>query len=430
MPQSRGGVRPSPSREPSPAGSRAIRTRRSRWNTRDSRGSGRIHHLRRCLRLAAVLSVTASISLIVAGLVTSFNRSTGWTGDLALMAGLVWVSPMLVGWEGGPPLHPEPWHALRGIHLRPCLSPGDDLAQRGRVRSRVDRVMVSAVYLESGVAAIGLALFRDPFFDPKCWANCTVNTLLIRSSPPAARAIAATDRWFTVAAASALVVVCLWRIATDSRPARRSLAPVALPGVMFAGRDGSTCDRTPTQVHRGSPRSVVLHDLHPGCTALILLAAGMLWAVFRVRADRKAVARIVTNLGVASPPGSLESALSRALSDKELRIAYWLAETQRYVDAKGKPVPEPTATTGRMITTLVRGDQRIAVVSHEAACSEMNRELGAAVRLALENERLQARGYSLRSRSLDSPEHASSRRGTQSGVVSSGTFTTARNSAC
>jgi signal transduction histidine kinase len=43
-----------------------------------------------------------------------------------------------------------------------------------------------------------------------------------------------------------------------------------------------------------------------------------------------------------------------------------------------------------VITVLVRDGRRIAVVSHTAALPDLEREIGAAVRLALENERLQA----------------------------------------
>jgi signal transduction histidine kinase len=60
------------------------------------------------------------------------------------------------------------------------------------------------------------------------------------------------------------------------------------------------------------------------------------------------------------------------------------------VDATGRPVAEPVAAPGRAVTALVRDGRRIAVVSHTAALPELERELGAAVRLALENERLQA----------------------------------------
>jgi signal transduction histidine kinase len=60
------------------------------------------------------------------------------------------------------------------------------------------------------------------------------------------------------------------------------------------------------------------------------------------------------------------------------------------VDANGWPVAQPVAGPGRAITALVRDGRRIAVVSHTAALPDLERELGAAVRLALENERLQA----------------------------------------
>jgi signal transduction histidine kinase len=60
------------------------------------------------------------------------------------------------------------------------------------------------------------------------------------------------------------------------------------------------------------------------------------------------------------------------------------------VDANGRPVAEPVAGPGRAVTALVRDGRRIAVVSHTAALPDLERELGAAVRLALENERLQA----------------------------------------
>jgi signal transduction histidine kinase len=249
--------------------------------------------------------------------------------------------------------------------------------------------MVTAFYVESALAALSLALVRDPFFDPRCWANCTVNSLLLRSSPPTARAIQVADRWFTVAAAMALVAICLWRLAKDTQPARRVLAPVAVPVMVFA---------TATAAHAIALQFTIENPVDPrffsifvvGSGALILLGAGLTWVVYRIRLHRKAVARIVSELGEAPPPGSLESALGTALGDPDLRVAYWLAESHHYVDANGQRIPEPRAPPGRTVTTLVRDDQRFAVVTHAAALSELNREIGAAVRLALENERLQA----------------------------------------
>jgi signal transduction histidine kinase len=127
-----------------------------------------------------------------------------------------------------------------------------------------------------------------------------------------------------------------------------------------------------------------------GCAAVVVVALGLPWGLLHARIQRRSVARIVAELGEAPPPGSLESALARAIGDPELRIAYWLPASRRYVDSRGIPVGEPVASSGRAVTPLVRDGRRVAVVEHAAGVAELEREIGAAVRLALENERLQA----------------------------------------
>ena len=51
---------------------------------------------------------------------------------------------------------------------------------------------------------------------------------------------------------------------------------------------------------------------------------------------------------------------------------------------------EPVATPGRAVTALARGGHQFALVSHKAVVSDLGREIGPAVRLGLENERLEA----------------------------------------
>ena len=125
------------------------------------------------------------------------------------------------------------------------------------------------------------------------------------------------------------------------------------------------------------------------CTAVILLAAGLISLEMRTRAQRRAVARIGSRLGEISGRGSLAAALREAVRDPGLEVAYWLPGSNRYVDANGNPVPQPVASPGRTVTAVVRSGQRIAVVSHTAALSELERHIGAAVRLGWRT-RLQA----------------------------------------
>jgi signal transduction histidine kinase len=339
--------------------------------------------------LAASLTVTAGLSLVAAGLVTSFSRPAGRIGDLAVLAGLVWFAPVWVGWDKGPPLVRSLGMLAAGFTF-PLLLHLVLAYPSGQLHGTAARTLVLAVYLEAALVALGQALFRHPFYDPNCWANCTDNDFLVRSLPQLARVIEVADRWFTAAAATALVALCARRLLRDSGPTRRALLPIALPATLLAGAVIAHAVALQRRLLEDPTDPAFRTIFALGCIAVMLLAAGLVWTTVHTRIQRRAVARIATNLGQVPPPGSLQTALAQAVSDPELQITYWLPDAEHYVDATGQPVPEPVASPGRAITTLVRDGRRIAVVSHTAALPDLERELGAAVRLALENERLQA----------------------------------------
>ena len=339
--------------------------------------------------VAGALAVVAGLALVAAGLVVSFARPARRIGDLALLAGFVWFAPFWAGWKGGPPFVLSLGTLAAGFAF-PLLLHLVLAYPSGRLRSKGMRALVVVVYLEAALSALGRALFRDPFFDPNCWNNCTDNVFLARSLPRVARAIQEADLWFAAAAAAALATVCIWRLAAASAPARGMLWPVLSGGIALAVATiahSVALDRMPLE--DPSDRAF-LSIFVAGCVAVIVLALGLPWAVLRARVQRRSVARIVAELGEAPPAGSLEPALARAIGDPELRIAYWLPASRRYVDGGGRPVGEPLAGSGRAVTPLVRDGRRVALVAHAAGVAELEHEIGAAVRLALENERLQA----------------------------------------
>ena len=338
---------------------------------------------------AAGLMVAAGLALVLAGLLASLTSQAGPAGDLAVLAGIVWFAPVWVGWEVGPPLVRSVGMLAAGF-VFPLLFYLVLAFPGGRLPATGTRALARAVYLEAALAALGLALFRDPYLDPTCWANCTDNVFLFRSLPALARAVTATDRWFTAVVATTLLAVCAWRLLARRGRARVMLVPIALPAIVFAAATGAhaiALSRMPLEDPANPTFQLIFYVQS---AAVILLAAGLAMDAVMTVGHRRSVARIVASLGAAPAPGSLESALARALGDPELRVAYWLPDVQRYVDAQGRPVAEPAAAPGRLVTALMQQDRRVAMVSHAATLPELEREFGAAIRLGLENERLQA----------------------------------------
>jgi signal transduction histidine kinase len=97
----------------------------------------------------------------------------------------------------------------------------------------------------------------------------------------------------------------------------------------------------------------------------------------------------VARLGQAPEPGELRAALAHALGDPSLTLTYWLPDSERFVDAEGRPVTLPD---GGWTEVELHG-RRIAAIVHDPTLAdepELVRAAGAAAALALENQRLSA----------------------------------------
>ena len=354
-----------------------------------ARDSGQYTTYAGASRLAAVLAVAAGLALVAAGLAASLSPATRRLGDLALATGVVWFAPFWVGWEGGPPLVRSLGMVAAGFAF-PLLVHLVLAFPTGRLASRGAAALVAAAYFEAALSSLLRALFRDPFLDPDSWSNFTDNVFLVHAAPRLVHDVGVADQWFLVAAAAVLATLCARALVTATGPNRATLRPVLVPGILLAGTTiayAVALERAPLE----DPRNTTFRTIFAlGCAAVIAISAGLGWTVVKARVQRRAVAGIVADLGEAPPPGSVEAALASALGDPALRIAYWLPASMRYGDALGRALDEPVPSAGRTVTALARDGRRVAVVSHEATGAELERELGAAVRLALENERLQA----------------------------------------
>ena len=119
------------------------------------------------------------------------------------------------------------------------------------------------------------------------------------------------------------------------------------------------------------------------------LAGGVAWTAVRRRRTRAAISRLAADLGAAPEPGSLQASLARSLGDADLKVAYWRPDSRSYVDAEGRPVEAPSQGA----TPIVRNGEPLALVIHDRALSgarDLEREIGPATRMAVDNERLRA----------------------------------------
>jgi len=339
--------------------------------------------------VSATLAVAAGLGLVAAGLLLSFRPLFATESRIAVLAGFAWFAPFWVGWAGGPALVRSLGMAVAGfafaflVHLVLAFP-------YGRLEPAAARALVVAVYAEAALSALGRALFRDPYLDPDCWDNCTSNSFLVHGYPRLAHGIQVVDVWFTAGAAAALAAFCAVRWRAVTGPRRRVLRPVLLAGAAVAAAaiaHSVAVAGTPPESPRDAAFGVVYGIT---CAAVICLALGLAWPVVLAYRQRLALARIVDDIAAAPEPGTVEAALAAALGDPGLRIAYWLPSSRRYGDAWGRPVEPPTTAPGRTVTPLARAGRPIAVVAHTGTSAELEQEIGATVRLALDNERLNA----------------------------------------
>jgi signal transduction histidine kinase len=341
---------------------------------------------------AHAADLAAGLALLGAGLLAWTEARTRRLGLVAILAGAVWFAPDWDGWDGGPALVRSvgalsmPLFVALLFHL--VLA-----APLGRLGSRFARIAVVAAYLVAGAVSVGRALFRDPFLDPYCWRNCIDNSFVLNPDPGLAGTLDAIWLRSALVLGLLLVAVCVWRLLAATSPARRLVWPVLVPGMLAGASEAAyalALVRTPLE----DPRSTEFSSIFLARSlSLALLGVGLAWAVLRARRTRVAVRRLATELGEAPAPGTLRETLAAGIGDPGLEVAYWLPGSRRFVDGAGNPMAAPTPGRGRAVTPIVREGRQVAVAVHDAALLDapgVEREIGSAARLAVENERLRA----------------------------------------
>jgi hypothetical protein len=183
------------------------------------------------------------------------------------------------------------------------------------------------------------ALTWDLVYDPPCvdqycprnvfviWPNEAVDGLVTRTAELAAPLLGLA------------VIYAVWRHRRGAGPgARRALLPVIVALPVWYLRTSLDYLSAALGIE---PLYLALRQ--PWWIAIdVIIPAGLLLGVLRLRLDRGRVANLMVELGRGIPSGGLRDALARALGDPTLQLAFVGPDPATYIDPSGHPVDLPT----------------------------------------------------------------------------------------
>jgi signal transduction histidine kinase len=340
--------------------------------------------------VAAIADLGAGIGLMAAGTALVVTGQRTALGATASLAGVAWLAADWAGWQGGPAL---PRTLAMGIALAFLPLIILLLALQQRDPARPLRLVALPASLIASALALGLLLFRDPRLDLHCWSNCTDDALLIANQPVIAGFLAVAIPTFEVAAGVVIALLSGGWLLRNPPGQRRAVAVVAIAGALVGLGAASHGLALLVDPHEGTRFALHLALFQVRAWAAALLAAGLGWMVIRSMRRRSAVLRLAAELADAPAPGSVGPALASATGDPSLEVLYWLPHLDGYVDGAGRSRESPVPGPDRAVTRISHGGRHVGVVTHDPSAvggADLDRILGPAATLALDNERLRA----------------------------------------
>jgi signal transduction histidine kinase len=336
--------------------------------------------------LAATLGPFIGLSFCGTGVFAWLRRPHNRFGALMTGVGFAWFLSALT--EAN-----DPWVYTLGVYLAPLylVLVGHMLLAfpSGRLETTAARMLIAIGYLDA-------LLVQLPYFflngDISGTDHAPANAWGIIDDPDGAQVFATVAQLVAVALIFWLAVLLFQKRKVATPPQRRAMAPVLWTGVALM------CTLAVASLEHLIDASN-LTVAGPSVASLIVFSA-LPWAfvigLLRTRYSRAgAVGDLVERLNAQGVEGeSLRDALSDALGDRSLTLAFWSRGSERYVDAHGQPVDLPPASSrSRAVTEIERESVPVAAIVHDAALLDepgLVRAAGAAAALALENERLEA----------------------------------------
>jgi signal transduction histidine kinase len=331
----------------------------------------------------AALVLLVGWSFVGTGLFAWWRRPANGTGPLMAAAGFAWFATKLSASD-------DDLLFTIGIALD-ALFPGMIghllvVFPAGRAQTSGERAVVASIYFVVTVLQVPSLLFEEPG-DPR-------NLLIVHADQPLSDALDVMQLAAALAVFAFSWVPIVRRVRAGGAAQRRALLPVIVTGGLAVAVYAVS-----KVFDAAGHASAVLDWAAEACVATIPF--GFLVGLLSTRlAQGAAVSELISRVGDAPGEAPLRAALADALGDPTLALAYWLPDSERFVDALGHPVE----VSGPGWTEVELQGRRIAAIAHDPALHEepqLVRAAGAAAALALENQRLAAELRASRARLVE-----------------------------
>jgi signal transduction histidine kinase len=329
--------------------------------------------------MTGVLTLLVGWSFAFSGLIAWSRRPANFFGALMVAAGLAWFLRAVVASDDafvftlGQILQ----YLVFGILVHLLLA-----YPRGALESRISRVLVVAAYLEVTVVQVLYLLFERPEA-PGC-GGCPENLILISENDANAEGVLLATRTAAIVIAALVAWIYLQRWQDATRAARRMLGPVLAAGLLATGLTTGWIVASTIDEDAGR------YAFWATMVGLALVPVAFLAGLLRSRLALANVGQLVLALGQTARPGELRDAISQALADPSVTLAYWVPESESWVRIDGRRLPTLASADGSQVATIVeRNGERVAAIVHDAFLHEDPQLLDsvvAAAGLALENE--------------------------------------------
>jgi signal transduction histidine kinase len=260
----------------------------------------------------------------------------------------------------------------------------------GRLTSRVDRVFVAFGYGWALLYALPLLLFFDPRAPnyPEIWECPDCAVPLTHVAWYDVSGIRNVFDWTLLPLVLVFLALLVRKLVRSSPGGRSVVLPLSIAAFFLCAQFivQMALYGAPANSWTSSRWFWIVN------VAILAIPVSLGLGLLLGRTARSAVADLVVELE-RTPPGSVRDALARTLGDPSLELALWLPERASYVDSQGRPLELPWPGPERAVTVLGPAEAPVAALLHDPVLLERGGLLeaaGAAARLALENERLQA----------------------------------------